>query len=998
VIAVQRRGGAAISTDLEFRVLGPLEVLSGGRTVEVVGDRPRAVLGLLLLDANRRASVDVLVEGVWGPGPPATARTALRGHVSRLRRLLDLAGEGSRIETTGDGYLLRIGTGELDLAEFERLGALGCRALEAEHFGEASELLASALALWRGRPFAATAFEHFPAGEVGRLEEYRAVLLERRVEADLALGRHLELVGELQQLVSEHPFREHLHHQLMLALYRSGRPVEALEAYRAARATLVGELGLEPGAELRELEFAILAQDHKLDGPGRSVENGRTARSAGLPAGVPAPVTSLVGRERELEDLAGMIGDPDVRLVTLTGAGGVGKTRLAIAALIRASGGQDAAAVWLADVRDPELVASTIASRLGVKELPGTSLADQLAAFLSTRELLVLLDNFEHLVTGAAALPAKLLAAAPGLKLLVTSRTVLRLSGEHEFPVPPLELPPRNEISTIKESESARLFLARARAARYGFEPSQAELETIGEVCKALGGLPLAIELAAARTRLLSPQQLLLGLRQPLATLRGGPRDAPARQRTMRATLDWSHQLLDPAARELLASLGVFAGGFTLDAAIALSAPDRANGEQDPGMDSERGATVTRAMSDLLDHSLVTQRYDGRGESRFAMLEIIRHYAQDKLAHSTDPDLANETQKRHAEHYAQVCERLRSTFWGPDHAVGLETLDQELNNIRAALAWSLEHGDPQLALEILAHTRLYWLLRGHRTEARAMLERTLRSTAPMPTVPRIQALRGLIAILVDQGEQVTAREFAEQALHLARQFGDDGLTALVASESASLLVDLGQLDRASVLAEEAADLAARANQPEREVAVLSSFGEIELLRGHYGRAERALERAVAIARQLETPHACVPITSLAGVMLRTGRVDQALALLHEAGALIVSLGEEGRYASSLLVTCAALHAQRGDHELAVRLLARCDALLTNAEIELSPHELKLRDQTETDTRAGLDIGTIAAVKAEGHALTVHDAITQATRSPCKRPALALMHSAARQPG
>ena len=478
------RGGGGLPSGgarFEFRVLGPLEVASGGRAVALGGPRQRALLAFLLLHGNELVSRQRLVDCLWGERAPETAANALQVAVHGLRRLLG----AERVETRGTGYRLQVEPGELDL---ERFRGLVLQARSASPTA-AANTLADALALWRGAPLVDTADAPFARTQIGRLEEERLAALEARIDADLELGRHTELVGELETLVAEHPFREALGCRQLLALYRSGRQAEALEAYAWARRTLVEELGVEPGPALQELERAILRQDASL-APAPPPAVPRT--------NLPALATPLVGRQLELAAASALVRREDVRLLTLTGAGGTGKTRLALAVAsdVLADFEDGVWLVTLAPLHDPELVLSTIAGALGVEESGGLSLLDGLKAHLGDKHAVLVLDNFEHLAA-AAPLVSELLAAAPRLKALVTSRSVLRLTGEDGYPVPPLCLPDSaswDDAAALLRNEAVALFVARAQAARPDFRLN-GNACAVAEICVALDGLPLALEL-----------------------------------------------------------------------------------------------------------------------------------------------------------------------------------------------------------------------------------------------------------------------------------------------------------------------------------------------------------------------------------------------------------------------------------------------------------------------------------------------------------------------
>ena len=423
---------------MEFGILGPLEVRRGGRPVVVGGAKPRAVLAVLLLHANEPVSAERLAVALWGEEAPATGTRTAQVHVSRLRRAL--GDERERVVSGPAGYCLRVAPGELDRERFTDLAKQGRRALSDGRAEEAAMLLRDALALWRGRPLADLAFAPFARDEVAALEEQRLSALELRLEAEIAMGPGVEVIGELRRLIAEHPLRERLHGQLMLALYRTGRQADALAAYQRARSELVERLGLEPGRELRDLERAILDQDPELTtGP----EDRRPASPAAQPPPVrlPRPPTLTIGRELDVARVSEMVLDGATGLVTVTGPGGVGKTRLAIevARAIGARLSDGAHFVALEGVQSADLVADTIARQLGIRRAHGETLENAVARHLRERRLLLILDNFEH-VLRAAGLVAAMLAQTESLTVLATSREPLRLRAERVFRLQPLDV------------------------------------------------------------------------------------------------------------------------------------------------------------------------------------------------------------------------------------------------------------------------------------------------------------------------------------------------------------------------------------------------------------------------------------------------------------------------------------------------------------------------------------------------------------------------------
>ena len=561
---------------MNFQILGPLEVRSDRGVVGLEGLKPRAVLAMLLLHPNEPVSAERLAVGLWGEDAPAGAVKTVQVHVSRLRKAL---GDPEAVSTTPAGYRLRVRPGELDAERFVRGVAEGRRALEAGDPQRAGVVLRAALELWHGPALADLEFEPFAATEIARLEEQHLVALEARVEADLVRGSHEALVSELQQLRAEHPTRERLTAQLMLALYRSGRQAEALDVYRDARQILVDAAGIEPGAELHRLHEAILRQDASLDLPTPAAElPGELDTDAAAPpigrdvpvapaadrrSALPASPNRTIGREREVESIAERLRAGSVRLLTLTGPGGVGKTRLALEAarVVEADFADGARFVSLAAIERSQHVPAAIVSALEIIPLAGESPERAVERFLGVKHLLLVVDNCEHL-PGAAAFIGGLPVSCPRLTVLATSREPLHVQAEQLHPVPPLALPgPGTDLAAVA---AVALFCERARAHDPTFDLEEGSAGPVVEICRRLDGLPLALELAAARCELLSASEIAERLDDAFGP---GPRDAPARQQTLRATIDWSHDLLDDDERACFARFAVFSGGATLEAA-----------------------------------------------------------------------------------------------------------------------------------------------------------------------------------------------------------------------------------------------------------------------------------------------------------------------------------------------------------------------------------------------------------------------------------------------
>ena len=560
-LSVRRSVGIAGYPDLvRFGLLGTLAVWTeGGRLVAVPEAKVRALLADLLIHLGRPVPADRLIDDLWGDNLPVHPAGALQLKVSRLRQALENAepGGGELVTFRSPGYLLRI---DGDAVDEHRFAALVERAGAAEDLRDRAGLLADALALWRGPPLADFADAMFAQPAIARLEEQRLVALEEQAEVRLALGEHSLLTGELGELVAAHPLRERLRAAHMLALYRAGRQAEAVTSYGELRGRLADDLGLDPGPGLAALYQDILEQ-----APGLQRVQAPATLAARPRTNLPAMLTDVVGRTAAVTDLRALLNER--RLVTLTGPGGVGKTRLALETATQAV---DAFpdGVWLVELAGPALAgartpADAVMAVLGIRDDSSMDPSDLLADALRTSRMLLILDNCEHLVDQAAKLTAQLLQAAPGLRILVTSREPLMLAGEVVWAVPPLT-----------QSSAVQLFVLRAGASAPGFRLDEDNAQAVAGLCRRLDGIPLALELAATRVRTLGVHELLARLDDRFRLLVTGHRDAPPRQQTLWAVIDWSWELLTEPERLVLRRLAVAADGCGLHAAEAICAED----------------------------------------------------------------------------------------------------------------------------------------------------------------------------------------------------------------------------------------------------------------------------------------------------------------------------------------------------------------------------------------------------------------------------------------
>lgn len=646
---------------MRFRVLGPLEVTRGGNSVHVGGVKPRTVLTILLVNAGAVVPVDRLVEALWGNGPPTAAVTSLRSYVSRLRTAVWAADGDHRLQYRAPGYILALDDGELDAVEFVRL-TTEARAHAALHdHARALQRFDAALQLWRGDPFAEFVEVAELREEATRLHEIQAAATEDRAACLHLLGRCPETIPELTRLVADHPLRERPAVLLMQALADSGRRADALAVYAALRGRLVDELGVEPSAPARQAHQWLLAD-----------EPVAALAEVISPTNVPRVVTSLVGRTAETARVVARL--HDTPLLTLTGVGGVGKTRLAIE-VAHACRSHFPDGVWfceLAPLPDAEPVGTAVAAALRVQARAGTTVEQRLVEYLAPRQLLLVIDNCEHVINQAAALISTIVHACPSVVVLATSREALRVEGEQIWPVPPLPVPAASE-----------LFVHRARALQPTFRPGAADHDPLRELCRRLDGLPLAIELAAAQVRSMSTAEMVTRLDAfPAAPIR----TASPRHRSLDAALGWSYRLLTPAEQQLFVRMSVFVGTADAEAVHAVCA--------DP--ETMEGHTV-ELLTELVNKSMVDSTVRG-SRTRFRLLETMRVFGRDRLRSAGRSD---ELSRRHATYYADLAVRAAAELQGPDEQRWVERTLPEHENFRTAFEWAAQHRDTGIALPLV---------------------------------------------------------------------------------------------------------------------------------------------------------------------------------------------------------------------------------------------------------------------------------------------------------
>jgi predicted ATPase/DNA-binding SARP family transcriptional activator len=880
---------------LEFGILGPLEVRVNGEALPLGPPKQRALLMRLLLSANELVAAERLVEELWDGEAPAQAAHAVQVYVSALRKTFGAHGAAARLETRRPGYILHVGPSELDADRFVTRLEEGRGALRRSHSAAASALLGEALAVWRGPALADFRYEGFAQAEADRLEELRLACLEERIEANLAGGAGSDLVGDLETLVAEHPRRERFRGQLMIALYRAGRQADALDCYQQGRERLVDELGIDPSPELQALQRAILNQDAALaaaPAPDRARTN------------LPEAPTQLVGRKGELAQLHALLGRSDVRLVTLTGPGGTGKTRLALQVASEASDAFPAGVFWvaLASIHDPALVLSAVSQAVGVVEEPGVELVDRLVERLAGKRMLVLVDNAEHLLPDVAGTLARL-RAADGPTLLVTSRERLQLQGEQVY-----------AVRSLADADGLELFTERARSLEIGFEPTQA----VAELCARLDNLPLALELAAARTAIFTPEQLLQRLGERLDLLKSG-RDGDPRQRTLRTTIEWSHNLLDAGEQRLFARLSVFAGGCSYEAAEAVC-------EADPD-----------TVQSLHDKSLLRRR-DGDFGPRFWMLETIRQYASEQLAGSSEDD---EIRYRRAQYFADRAAVAEEGLLGSAQEEWLQRLDVDRDNLLLTLA-ELDARNDLPGILRLARCSVYFAVKGLEWHLFEPLRRCISSGTGDPK-DRIRAARVTAIIARNRGDLEFAEELARASVDLARSFGDADDLVRALETAAGVEIMRGHVEAAQAHADECLRHARSSSNPVRTSRALGAVANLALYSGDWDASIAASEEGLRLRPDIPADHIGLHLINLALALALRGDTQNALDVSEESLQLHARTAD-GTGVAYVLETIAGLAGRRSP-TLAAELLAASSELQVLFGFTLEPFEQSFREQT-----------------------------------------------------
>ena len=936
---------------MEIRVLGPVEVVVEEHVRTIPGSGERELLALLALSAGRVLPVPALVDSLWAEDLPANPGNALQVRVSKLRRALNAVGASSAlIVTRPPGYLLDIEPRQVDALRFTELVAQARAAVSGDP-STAAERYRDALSSWHGEALSEFAETGWAGTEAARLTELQLAAHEELIDLELAAGRHSDVLGELKALTAAHPLRERLQGRLMLALYRAGRQAEALAAYQRARAVLDAELGLEPSEELRALERAILQQRPDLRAPARAAPvRPRPSRARRFPP----RLTSFLGRDEDEARVGALLRAH--RLVTVTGPGGVGKTSLAVE-VARAAEDDFADGVGfvrLAGVAEEAEVPMAALSALDVRDVPTATAEEQVLGHLRDREVLLLLDNCEHLADACAVLAERLLESCPRLRLLATSREPLAARGEVQAFLEPLPVPPTGAArADVETSAAVRLLAERAQSASPDFRLGDDNIAAVAEICRQLDGIPLALELAAARVSALPVTELANRMGDRFAILTAGPRTAEARQRTLRATVDWSYQLLSEPERVLLRRLSVFRGAWTLEAVQSVAAGD--------GLDA---AAVVDTLARLVDRSLVVVERDAG--PRYHLLETVREYARERLAEADESELIG---RAHVRYLTELAERAEQELRGGGQSRWLARLSRERDDIEAALAWCTAHADaePDAGLRLVGALGWYWYFATRPDGGRRVAAMLAAAPAGSPA-SRARALQAL-AVAARPGACIVhpapgCAAAAAESRTLFVQLGDEFRAAL--STTLLAVEGIGGDDAASAF-----DLLAEADREFRRVddawcSALVQFVQMELhaAAGQMADARSSGNRALAVFRRLGDQWGVSAIQFHLGVALhRSGHLGEALAMYEGA----LASGREVGPANTIQYALAGaghVALQLGEAERAAHFFAESHAVARELGAEGNP-------------RAAVGEGLLA--RAQGHLAEAHERLAVAQR-------------------
>lgn len=1017
---------------IDFRVLGPLDLRGAeGQTILSILSGPKRVAFLAYLaieGSDKFLRRDKLLALFWPESDTERARSSLRSALSTLRRSL------------GEQVIVTRGDEEIALQERE----IRCDAVEFQHVFAAGRY-EEAMNLYRGHLLEgffiseASEFEHWldrtrerlklraveaawlladqyeAVGNAARASGWAARATELAADDEDALCRQIELLNRLgdpegalkvydefaRRLAPDDMGPSARTHALVQAVRAHAEQEELAAGLGAPSARTIAHPvqaapgGVEPLREREDIGPPGEARQKDLGRFGPVVQPAARLISADIPApaappprphNLPAQLTPLIGRTRERAAIRDKLLDNEVRLLTLTGAGGTGKTRLAVRVATEVLN-EFEEGVWFVDfatISEPALVVPTIARALGLRDAGEPSASgQQLAEYLRHQRMLLVLDTFEQ-VADASPDIVELLGVAPRLKILATSQAALRLSMEHEYPVPPLSVPdpsPTPSVPALSRYDAVQLFVARAQAARPDFYLDEANAGAVGQICTQLEGLPLAIELAAARVKIFSPDAIRARLGSKLKLLTGGARDLPARQQTLRNTMDWSYGLLNAQEKKLFSRMSVFAGGCTLDAAESVCTA--------PG---DLATDVLDGLTSLVNNSLIHHRQGTGGEPRWVMLATVCEYARERLEESRE---ANAAQTEHARFFLNLATEAAPHLRGREQAIWLRGLEEEHNNLRAALRWALgtgpetkerPHRDREAALRVGAAVWRFWWTHGHLNEGRRWLKLALATHGQegvQPATPaadahiRAEALRGGGILAWDQGDYAEARVLLEESLALSRRVGDKQGIADSLNNLGLVVQDEGDPAAAESLFQESLAIRREIGDNRGISTSLNNLGKLARQQGDYVEARALLQESLALDRELGSQRGVATVLYNLGTVANA-QEDYAGARGHfsESLQLYRDLGDKRGIVEcleGLAVTTAGL----GQLKRSIRLLAAAETLRHAIGAPPSPSERYTRESVSAATREQLEPAAWQEAWENGRAMTLEEAVAEA---------------------
>ncbi|HKH35799.1 MAG TPA: BTAD domain-containing putative transcriptional regulator [Rubrobacter sp.] len=960
----KRRSSSEGPFPVRLRLLGGFSVWVGSRAVGEGAWRLRkakSLVKLLALAPGHRLHREQLMDLLWPNLDRRAASNNLRRALHVARRELEsepsapryLVSHGEHLALCSDGPL------SVDIEAFEEVAATARRSRDPQAYR-------AALDLYAGDLLPEDPYEDWAEDRRRQLRQNYLALLAEMAELCEERGDLGSAIDALREAVSEEPEHEQAHANLMRMYAKSGHRHKALRQYERLCQALRREFGTEPGMASRRLHEEIVA--------GR-VPATRSVSTGGIPSestsysprhNVPAALSSFVGRERELMEVKRALAM--ARLLTLSGAGGCGKTRLALEVTrdLASSYPDGAWLVELASLSHPELVPHALASVLGLREQPDRSLVDTLVGHLREKYLLLMLDNCEHLIEACAQLASLLLHSCPRLRVLATSREALGVEGEAVWRVSSLSVPDTDRLPTANELtryDAVHLFLDRARLRVPDFELTPENGRAVAQVCRRLEGIPLAIELATARVGPLAVEEVVQRLEDSLGLLTTGPRTAPPRQRTMRATLQWSHGFLSEPETKLFRRLSAFAGGWTLEAAEAV------------GSDGLGGANVLDVLSRLVEKSLVVAEATEGDGLRYRMLELIRQYARKKLEEDDKPDA---TLRRHTNLFLALAEEAEPELKGPRQQEWLERLEVEHDNFRAALTWALDRGKVELGLRLSGALGEFWHMRGHLGEGRQWLELALAAQGGAYLMSaRAKAFTWAAHIAWEQGDYERSITLSKGSLTLFRTRRDEAGVADALSNLAWAALFQNELEQASTMAEEALTLQCKLGHTVGVIRALQTLGLVAATGHNYDRAAALYEESLMLARKVGDSFGLVLSLGI-GALASLGKGDHhQTRMLYEKGLRGSKQLKTMNLARIHLYISAALAGAQGRAVRSARLLGATEVMREAIGTIFSPAERRAYGPYIEAARAQLDEAAWEKAYTEGKTMTLEEAIEYA---------------------